>query len=99
MDGPFSDAVRVACFSDEVRKVLQDVLNHVVAKNESYGDSALNPIRIFSSADWRAGLYVRIDDKLSRVRSQQEWPGDDTILDLIGYLVLLRIGRAREVRE
>lgn len=72
---------------------------HIIAKNRSYGDSALHPLRVFSRADWRAGLLVRIDDKLSRVAAQQEWPGDDTILDLIGYLVLLRVGQQMEGAE
>ena len=68
---------------DEIRDIL-------VAKNAAYGDSAINPVRIFSQADTREQLLVRIDDKLSRIARGGE-VGEDVVLDLIGYLVLLRV--------
>ena len=34
---------------------------------------------------------MRIDDKLSRIRNGNNSFNEDTILDLIGYLVLLKI--------
>ncbi len=33
-------------------------------------------------------IDVRIDDKLSRLQKGQEYPGDDTVKDLAGYLIL-----------
>ena len=39
-------------------------------------------------------MNVRIDDKLSRIARGREYAGDDTELDLIGYLVLRRVARA-----
>lgn len=62
----------------------------LLAKNAAYGDSAANPVRIFSRANATEQLLVRIDDKLSRIARGHEVLGDDTILDLIGYLILLR---------
>jgi hypothetical protein len=58
-------------------------------KNISYGNSALDPIKIFAS-DIDAGkqIDIKIDDKLSRIKRGNEFQGDDTILDLAGYLVL-----------
>jgi len=67
----------------------------LVAKNRQYGDSALQPLRLFSRADAVEQLRVRIDDKLSRIRSGQTDDTEDAELDLIGYLVLLRIARRR----
>lgn len=67
----------------------------LVAKNRQYGDSALQPLRLFSRADAVEQLRVRIDDKLSRIRSSQADDTEDTELDLLGYLVLLRIARKR----
>ena len=64
----------------------------LVEKNQSYGNSALDPIRIFSKAAADEQLLVRIDDKLSRLAKGKEL-GEDTILDLTGYLVLLLISR------
>ena len=70
----------------------------LIAKNRAYGDSALDPVRIFSKADAIEQIYVRIDDKLSRVKRGHEYPGDDTISDLIGYLVLLLVAKERDER-
>jgi len=68
----------------------------LIAKNRAYGDSALEPVRVFSKTDTIEQLYVRIDDKLSRVQRGHEYPGDDTIFDLVGYLVLLLIAKERD---
>lgn len=65
-------------------------------KNARYGDSAMQPRRIFSRADHLEQLKVRIDDKLSRIATMgPDGEDEDTTGDLIGYLVLLRIARRR----
>jgi hypothetical protein len=63
----------------------------LIEKNISYGNSALDPARIFSTADSKEQLKVRIDDKLNRVKNNQGFAGDNDIDDLIGYLILLKI--------
>lgn len=65
----------------------------LIEKNRKYGDSALNPLRIFSRADPIEQLNVRLDDKLSRIQSAQTDDDEDPELDLIGYLILLRVAR------
>ena len=70
----------------------------LLEKNESYGDSAFEPVRLFSKVDADEGLLVRIDDKLSRIQKGREFQGDDDIMDLIGYLILLRVLRKVERR-
>jgi hypothetical protein len=77
-------SVAVTAITDQIRDML-------IAKNKSYGNSALDPIRVFSKADAREQLLVRIDDKLSRIQRGTDFAGDDTINDLIGYLILLKI--------
>ena len=68
----------------------------LLAKNARYGDSAMQPRRIFSRADHLEQLKVRIDDKLSRIATMgPDSEDEDTTGDLIGYLVLLRIARRR----
>ena len=64
------------------------------AKNLAYGDSALNPLRVFSKASTEEQLLVRLDDKLSRLARGSD-AGEDVVLDLIGYLVMLRIARKK----
>ncbi len=70
----------------------------LIDKNKQYGNSALDPIRCFSKACRIEQLNVRIDDKISRLMRGAE-AGEDTELDLIGYLVLRRIARKLEIKE
>jgi hypothetical protein len=72
-----------------------EIAHLLIEKNISYGDSALNPARIFSSADPTEQLKVRIDDKLNRVMNNQGYAGDNDIDDLIGYLVLYKIAKSQ----
>lgn len=82
-------------FASKANKVLTDIGRILISKNQAYGDSALNPVSIFSKSDETEGLKVRIDDKLSRVAKGNDY-GEDTITDLIGYLVLLKIAESNE---
>ena len=77
----------------KIIKTLEEIRLFLIKKNEQYGDSALEPIRIFSKADKSEQLKVRIDDKLNRlVQGNADIESDeDVIKDLIGYLVLLLI--------
>lgn len=70
---------------------LVDRANVLIEKNRAYGDSAANPVRIFSRASPTEQILVRIDDKLSRLARGEntEAVPEDTIGDLIGYLALL----------
>ena len=72
-----------------------EVAQMLIEKNISYGNSALDPIRIFSTADSTEQLKVRIDDKLNRVKNNQGFAGDNDIDDLIGYLLLYKIAKAK----
>jgi hypothetical protein len=76
--------LEIAQVCDEIKKLLID-------KNRKYGDSAMNPVRIFSKSDGVEQLKVRIDDKLNRLKNLQEDETEDTVTDLIGYLILLKI--------
>jgi hypothetical protein len=78
---------------NSIERVVTEVKDMLVAKNRSYGDSALYPTRIFSKADTVEQLLVRIDDKLSRIQNGHDWPGDNEIDDMIGYLILLKIAK------
>lgn len=59
-------------------------------KNIRYGDSALSPVRIFSSIEPDQQICNRIDDKLSRIKNSKKLKKND-IADLFGYLALLMI--------
>lgn len=76
-------------FATGIRAILADIGDLLIAKNEAYGDSVLNPVRIFSTTDPLEQLRVRIDDKLSRIARGTD-AGEDVITDLIGYLVIYK---------
>ena len=78
-------------FRNNIIDILDNIENMLIEKNKSYGNAALNPLRVFSKASPIEQLKVRIDDKLSRIAKGNEFIGDDTINDLIGYLVLYKI--------
>jgi len=71
-----------------------EIAHMLIEKNISYGNSALEPARIFSTADSTEQLKVRIDDKLNRVKNNQGYAGDNDIDDLIGYLILYKISKS-----
>lgn len=83
----------VAPAEDKIRKACDELADFLVQKNRKYGNSALEPVRIFSRSDVLEQLRVRIDDKLSRVRSAQLDEDEDVINDLLGYFILYRVAR------
>jgi hypothetical protein len=79
-------------FSVQVGVVLEEIRDLLIAKNLKYGNSALEPLGVFSQLSAREGLLIRIDDKLKRIKNGSlERDDEDVITDLIGYLVLLKI--------
>jgi hypothetical protein len=79
-------------FSVQVCVVLDEIRDLLIAKNLKYGNSALEPLGVFSQLSAKDGLLVRIDDKLKRIKNGSlERDDEDVINDLIGYLVLLKI--------
>ena len=68
-----------------------------MAKNKAYGDSALEPDNIFSKLDNAQAICARIDDKLSRIKNVGlDDNTEDTLDDLIGYLILLKLAREQD---
>lgn len=83
----------------EIEAECDAICELLLAKNRKYGDSALNPVRVFAKADPIEQINVRIDDKLSRMQSAQSDEDEDVDLDLIGYLILRRIAKRRQALE
>lgn len=82
--------MRLLSTHGKIISICEEIKTLLLEKNEKYGDSALNPTRLFSSASTGEQLRVRIDDKLSRVAYGCQ--GDeDVVKDLVGYLLLLMI--------
>lgn len=80
---------------DKIENTCDSIKQLLLDKNAKYGNSALNPVRVFSKADNQEQLLVRIDDKLSRIArgAGMDAVDEDTLNDLIGYLILLKIAK------
>jgi hypothetical protein len=96
LEGPYDDTQKHIA---EVGVALTTLL---LLKNQRYGDSALNPIEVFTTGlSTRQRMAVRMDDKVNRLKNgladdggDGEYPG----LDLMGYLALDVIARWKEAR-
>jgi hypothetical protein len=76
----------------QIEMICDEVKELLVAKNKAYGDAALSPLNVFSNLSAREGIMVRLDDKLKRIQNKGlNSDTEDTLLDVIGYLVLLRV--------
>ena len=81
-----------------IAKSCDDIRDLLIQKNQAYGNSALEPIRIFSKASSNEQILVRIDDKLNRIKQGTNCLDDEDVLqDLIGYLILLKVWK--EINE
>jgi hypothetical protein len=81
-----------------IRQECDALCELLLDKNRAYGNSALDPVRVFSRASMVEQLLVRIDDKLSRL-SRGHAAGEDVEQDLLGYLILLRVARRMETKR
>lgn len=78
-----STEIAIEFVTNELQKFLKE-------KNKRYGNSALNPIKVFSKLDTANSLYIRADDKISRIKNADELRKND-VADLMGYCVLICI--------
>ena len=84
-------------FANKISSYLLEIRELLITKNIKYGNSALEPLGVFSKLSAKEGLLVRIDDKLKRIKNGSlEKDDEDVINDLIGYLVLLKIQTQEE---
>ena len=82
---------------NSIKWICNEIRDLLLAKNKAYGDSALEPDNIFSKLDSAQAICARIDDKLSRIKNVGlDDKTEDTLDDLIGYLILLKIAREQD---
>ncbi len=80
---------------NNIKWTCNEIRDLLLSKNKAYGDSALEPDNIFSKLDNAQAICARIDDKLSRIKNRGlDDATEDTLDDLIGYLILLKIARS-----
>ena len=81
-----SDLV-LTTFPERLRMFLSGFSDLINAKNKAYGNSALEPISVFSKATSSDVIMQQIDHKLSRVKNS-DTPSKNDVIDLMGYLTL-----------
>lgn len=83
-------------FQTKLDTLLLNVGNLLKSKNEAYGNTSLNPPNIFSKLDSSEAICARIDDKIMRIKNRGLVSAtEDTLTDLIGYLLLLKMSRKK----
>lgn len=79
-------------FNWHLDKVVKQITDLLKSKNKAYGNTALNPPNVFSKLDSTEAICARLDDKLSRIKNKGiNDKTEDTIDDVIGYLLLLKM--------
>jgi hypothetical protein len=83
--------------SQKIKSKCKAIEELLLSKNEKYGNSALEPLNIFSKANAVSGIKMRIDDKLKRIQNAGLVDAtEDTLQDLAGYMILLMIAKDNE---
>lgn len=85
------EAEQLSEFMHSVNDVISEASELLIEKKRKYGNSALKSIRVFSKSETLNQLAVIIDEKLSRFQNRANNEDEDVVLDLMGYLILLRI--------
>ena len=79
-------------FSNKLDAEVKKIVDLLKSKNQAYGNTALNPTNIFSKLNATEAICARIDDKLARIGNRGiNDETEDTVDDLIGYLLLLKM--------
>lgn len=76
----------------KIKDILSGMTDLLLYKNKKYGDSAINPKKIFYKGDSMNSILIRLDDKIGRVMSNtEEKPRVNDVADIIGYCTLLLV--------
>ncbi len=87
----------MSTFNKKLDKKTKEITDLLKSKNKAYGNSALEPANIFSQANAVDSLSARIDDKLMRIKNKGIYDAtEDTVQDLVGYLLLLLMALENE---
>ena len=69
---------------DKIKLKCQEIEDLLIQKNDAYGDSALNPVGIFSSLKASEAIRIRLDDKLKRIANVGvNYETEDTLMDIL----------------
>lgn len=80
----------------DLNKIKKEIIGAIgtvlIEKNKRYGNSALQPKRVFFKGESTDSILIRLDDKYSRVCNSETIRVND-MFDILGYLFLLSISK------
>ena len=77
-------------FAEHLDAIAESITDLLKEKNAAYGNTALEPVNIFSKLGPVEAIKARLDDKLSRIANRGiNDKTEDTVRDVVGYLLLL----------
>lgn len=84
--------------NEAIEAYLNNLKNVLKLKNNAYNNSLHEPNQVFFKGDTITGICARIDDKLNRIKKAGlSSDTEDSVEDLIGYLVHLKIAMKQNV--
>lgn len=75
---------------EDIATLFNNFKEFLLEKNRRYGDSAIQPVHIFSKVSAEDQIKNRLDDKLSRIMNSDKLRKNDCA-DVLGYTVLLMV--------
>ena len=89
------ETTRLSKSQECIAEIVDATKDLLLYKNKMYGDSALNPVGVFTkhiktAPENTASILVRLDDKLGSVSNAEALRGND-VSDIIGYCTLLLV--------
>jgi hypothetical protein len=79
---------------DKIQILFSNFKDFLLEKNKRYGDSVINPVKVFSKVEPENKACIRLDEKLQRIMNNDtsELRKND-VADTFGYLALLMIDK------
>lgn len=72
----------------KVGKITEGLNGLIKYKNKNYGDSAINPLKIFNKVESNNAIEIALDNKISRIQNADVLRKND-LTDLVCYGILL----------
>jgi hypothetical protein len=73
-----------------IRHVCKEFGEFLVEKNHKYGNSAFEPMTVFSQASAEEKLRIRQEDKLKKIVTGSNLKDEDAEQDFVGYHFLIK---------
>lgn len=90
-DKTIDNDTKMSEVQEKIVRILEAIKQLLLTKNSRYGNSILDPVRVFCKKDKEeSDIPARLDDKLSRIKNSDKIRIND-VTDLIVYLALFLI--------